>query len=236
MDGRLVRALELLQELVHAEGGRTASGIGAASSSRPRSLPIAGGLGEVWPEAADAVSLPNVLASTTDLLVPWSTEETPGESAPDVESTSAPRAAEELARAASSIASASGEPELAEDDAESIVDSLYDFVHALERREVEHAMELVAADFHAMEGDREVDRAVFRQVLERFVEERPGELRISLARVPEPIVHRLGVLLHLVLQVEASEQASAALVESVVVFRQDREEGWKLAGFHRIDP
>jgi hypothetical protein len=80
------------------------------------------------------------------------------------------------------------EEPLAPGAAEAAADCLYAFLRACGRLDVEAAMALVADDYHAIEADREVDRAALRHRLEALLDERRGgEIEVSAGEPLEPI-------------------------------------------------
>lgn len=104
--------------------------------------------------------------------------------------------------------------ELADEQAEAAVQCLYEFVHAIGRRDVDRALELVADDFHHMEGDREIDRLGLRQQIESLLGGFDGwQVETSLVTIPEAIPYPSGV---------------AILAEIAVDgFRPDDDEAWR---------
>lgn len=106
------------------------------------------------------------------------------------------------------------EAELADEQAEAAVQCLYEFVHAVGRRDVDRALELVSDDFHHLEGDREIDRLGLRQQLESLLGGFDGwQVETSLVTIPEAIPYPSGV---------------AILAEIAVDgFRPDDDEAWR---------
>lgn len=87
--------------------------------------------------------------------------------------------------------------DLADELAQEAVDCLYDFVHALGRRDVDAAMALVDEEYHALEGDLEIDALRLRHQMESFLEYFRGwDLEVSLAEIPRPLRHPLGILIY----------------------------------------
>lgn len=133
--------------------------------------------------------------------------------------------------------------------AEAAVDALYEFVHALGRREVNAAMTWVADEFHALADDVEVDRRALRQQIEMFLEERQqGELEIHLSRVPEPVAHPLGVLLEITLHADhtvVDEVPQTTVVPAVVLMttelkttagnENDGQNRWQIASLVTLE-
>lgn len=121
---------------------------------------------------------------------------------------------------------------LAEADAEAAVEALYGFVHGLGRGDVGAALAHVSDDYHVLEGEREIGKSGLRQQLERLLDtRREADLRVSLARIPEPLPHPLGALVRVSLQFDW--QAPGARPESLVlhrvaVLRREREASFRL--------
>ncbi|MDQ4076371.1 MAG: hypothetical protein M3220_09005, partial [Chloroflexota bacterium] len=83
--------------------------------------------------------------------------------------------------------------DVADDEAEAAVTCLYDFVHALGRRDVEAAMECVAPHYHVFENEQETDRLGLRHQMESMLDSlRDWELEASLLEVPHPVAHSNG--------------------------------------------
>jgi ketosteroid isomerase-like protein len=131
-------------------------------------------------------------------------------------------------------------------DALAVADCLYDFIHALERFDVEAAMASVADDFHELQADRELDREGLRHWLEERLDGFRGrEIDVSLAEVPRPVAYGRLVLCETTLQVElaAPSPTSSTSVPSSLVFRlllafeRDGRGSWRiLASGHLDDP
>jgi ketosteroid isomerase-like protein len=91
---------------------------------------------------------------------------------------------------------AAPEQPLADDHAEASLECLYEFIHALGRRDVAGAMYLVTDDYHVLEDDREIDRLGLRHQLESLLDSLQGwELEVSLVTIPEPLLHPTGSVL-----------------------------------------
>jgi hypothetical protein len=122
---------------------------------------------------------------------------------------------------------------------EAVIESLYGLLHAVGRADVPAAMRWVADDYHAMDGDREITHDVLRQQLEDVVDARRDRgLEVSLAQVPEPIAHPLGVLVKLAIQIDS--RSAAGLPESLLLYRvavfQERDGRWLLASLGIVNP
>jgi ketosteroid isomerase-like protein len=106
------------------------------------------------------------------------------------------------------------EGELADEQADAAVECLYEFVHAVGRRDVDRALELVADDYHTLEDDREVDRLGLRQQLESLLGGFDGwQVDTSLVTIPEVIPHPGGVAILAEIQVDG--------------YRPDDDDAWR---------
>jgi hypothetical protein len=126
------------------------------------------------------------------------------------------------------------------ESANSAVDCLLQFVHALERLDVEEAMTCLADDYHAIEAGCEVDRNRLRLRLESaFDSWRRGRIRVSLAEVPDPVFHPGGILIQALVQIDFStdsgEEKTTELLRRLVVFRETAYAGWKIGALSLID-
>jgi ketosteroid isomerase-like protein len=121
---------------------------------------------------------------------------------------------------------------LPEESAEAAVETLYEFLHAIGRRDVEAAMDLTAEDYHVMEDDVEVDRLGLRQRLEALLDSLRGwSLEASLAVAPEPLHHPYGVLIAADIQLDAAHRDGSKrsrLERRVALLRQDGEGEWRI--------
>ena len=96
---------------------------------------------------------------------------------------------------------------MANDQADAAVACVYDFLHAIGRRDPEAAMACVADDYHVLEDDREVDRLGLRHQVEALLDSLRGwEIEISLAEVPEPLHHPSGILIYCEIQIDAYQR------------------------------
>jgi hypothetical protein len=142
------------------------------------------------------------LLSATDLLVAWTPDDVGGGAPPELqrrgwdryfEPRSAPR--EAVDDGANDIWDAEA--------AEIVIDTLYRFIHAIERGDIDAVMSCVAADYHAMEGDLELDRDALRLRIEASVELwRSETFRVTLTEIPEPLFHPMGVLVRVTVQID----------------------------------
>lgn len=133
------------------------------------------------------------------------------------------------------------EPEfhLDDSDAEEVVDCLYEFIHAIGRCDIDSAMQLVADDYHVLEKDKEIDRLGLRHQLESLLDSLRGwEMEISLVKVPEPIFHPNGILIHVEIQIDANHQednqTKSIIEERIAVFKKRKKGDWKLFAFSTI--
>ena len=128
-------------------------------------------------------------------------------------------------------------------DALAVADCLYDFVHALERFDVEAAMAAVADDFHQLQDDRELDRQGFRHWLEDLLDGlRGGEIDVSLTEVPRPVAYGRLALCETTLQIDrvAAAPTAGAVPSSLVLrlllsFERDAQGSWRILTFGRLD-
>jgi hypothetical protein len=96
------------------------------------------------------------------------------------------------------------EEELLEEEGEAVVTCLYDFLHAIGRREVEQAMTCVAPDYHTLEDDEEIDYLGLTHQLLALLDSLQGwEIEVSLVEIPQPILHPDGILIYAEIQIDA---------------------------------
>jgi ketosteroid isomerase-like protein len=126
------------------------------------------------------------------------------------------------------------EEELLDDDADLVVACLYDFIHAIGRRDVATAMSRVSADFHMLEDDQEVDR----RGLESKIRYTLGSLRgwefdVSLVEIPQPILHPDGILVYAETLIDAwraDGMRRSILERRVALFSRSGDGDWLLCG------
>lgn len=95
--------------------------------------------------------------------------------------------------------------DVVDDEAEAAVTCLYDFIHALGRRDVNAAMECVAPHYHVFENEQETDRLGLRHQMESMLDSlRDWLLDVSLLEVPRPIAHPNGILIDANIQIHAT--------------------------------
>jgi ketosteroid isomerase-like protein len=131
------------------------------------------------------------------------------------------------------------EDEIIDADAEAVVTCLYDFVHAVGRRDLVAAMECIAEDYHTMEGDDEVDRASLAGRLKSMLDPFEGwELRSSLVEIPHPILHPDAILVYAELLLEGkhpdTDERRDIVERRIAVFRRQRDHGWRIAALSPI--
>ena len=184
-----------------------------------------------WRQAGNEWEPGPPLTSTTDLLMAWTPE-----------SGSSPAGwdryfAGVMPPAARRSRAVAGMPPPGEiwdaEAADAAVDCLFRFVHALERGDIEEAMECIALDYHAFHDHREIDRDGLRLALEASLDRWRGEeLSLSLNETPDPVFHPEGILIQTVVQVDyrdpQSHRLTTELIPRVVVFRQDSGNAWQI--------
>lgn len=118
--------------------------------------------------------------------------------------------------------------------AEAAVDCLFRFVHAIEQRDPAEAVACLAADYHTFEDEREVDRDGFRLRLEAQLERWGDELRVSLAEVPDPILHPAAILIPVTIQVDyrgaEDRRPRTDVIARIAVFRRAADGRWLIGG------
>jgi ketosteroid isomerase-like protein len=131
------------------------------------------------------------------------------------------------------------EEELFEADADSVVTCLYDFVHAIGRSDLDAAMACVAADFHTLEDDRELDRDGLAARVKSLLDSLQGwETDIALVEVPQPVLHPAAILVYAELQIDARRPATGerrtVVDRRVAVFSQQRDRSWRIVGLSPV--
>ncbi len=130
--------------------------------------------------------------------------------------------------------------QLTAEDGLAVADCLYDFVHALERFDVEAAMACVAEDFHELKADRELDREGFRHRIEALLDGlRDREIEVSLAEAPRPVAYGRLVLCETTLQIDgpAASQAVPAsrVLHLLLAFERDARGSWRILSCGHLD-
>lgn len=131
------------------------------------------------------------------------------------------------------------EEELVDGDAESVVTCLYDFVHALGRRDVDAAMACVAPDYHALEDDREIDADGLAARIRALLDSLHGwEAEVFLVEIPQPVLHPAGILVPVEIHVDAREPGTDArrsiLDNRIAVFARQPDHGWRIAALAAV--
>ncbi len=129
------------------------------------------------------------------------------------------------------------------EDALAVADCLYDFIHALERFDIEAAMACVADDFHELKASRELDREGFRHWIENLLDGLRGrEIDVSLAEVPRPVAYGRLVLCETTLQIDLAPTlpTSPAVPSSLVLrlllaFERDARGSWRILTSGQLD-
>jgi ketosteroid isomerase-like protein len=131
------------------------------------------------------------------------------------------------------------EEELTDDDAESVVTCLYDFVHALGRRDMESAMACVAPDYSTLEDDREIDAEGLAARLRALLDSLAGwQVEVFLVEIPQPVLHPAGILVPVEIQLDARYPATDArrteLHSRIAVFVQQPDSSWRIAALSAV--
>lgn len=133
------------------------------------------------------------------------------------------------------------EPEniLGDDHAEAAVQCLYDFLHAISRRDVEAAMELVADDYHVFEDDIEIDSLGLRHQIERLLDSLRGwELEVSPVEIPIALGHVLGVLIYVEIEIDAYQPLldlrRVMVLRRVAMLQWQSQQGWRISALSPI--
>lgn len=128
------------------------------------------------------------------------------------------------------------EEELLDHDADSVIDCLYSFIHAVGRGDVTTAMAYVAPDFHSLEDDRELDRAGLESKIRFMLDSLYGwTFEMTLVEIPQPILHPEGILVYtetLIDALRAEDGARRSIRERrIALFARQDDGRWLLAGF-----
>jgi hypothetical protein len=191
-------------------------------------------LREPWPHAGGADGGQPWLVSATDLLVSWQPDPVAGQQGPAAWDRYFGEPEPPAARPAGEAATEAADDAWDTDAADATVELLYRFLHAVERGDVAAAVGCTAEDFHHLEGDREVDRDGLRLRLEALADSwQPGETRVSLTEVPQPVFHPDGVLIRVTVQVDyrrrVDERLVTELLPRIVVFAAGSDGQWRIA-------
>ncbi len=128
------------------------------------------------------------------------------------------------------------ETHLIDEQAEGALDCLYEFLHAIERRDLTSAMARVSEQFHTIESDREVTKADLRARVEQLFDWMGGwGAQVVLTTVPEPMFHPLGILIPVEIQVDSegggeNDAPRTHLDERVALLQAEADGTWSIAG------
>lgn len=130
--------------------------------------------------------------------------------------------------------------DVADDEAEAAVTCLYDFIHALGRRDVEAAMACVSPHYHVFENEQETDCLGLRHQMEGMLDSlRDWVLDVSLLEVPTPIAHPNGILIDANIQIHAThiEENLRRLItyHRMAVLEQQSYYEWKITALSPIE-
>jgi hypothetical protein len=118
---------------------------------------------------------------------------------------------------------------VSDQDAEAAVGSLYEFIHAIGRQDVDGAMKLITEEYHALENDREIDRLTLRHQITSLLDSLLGwEIEASLGQVPNPIPSRHGLLIFAEIQLNCyhhEDDRRRSLVEPRLAILQRQQNG-----------
>jgi hypothetical protein len=185
------------------------------------------------------------LLSSTDLISPWYPQTAAHEAAPGSPSPTAWDAYFEpqpnsFRSDLATLAEFGAPSELTIKDAEAVTDCLHEFILALGRGDVGAAMQHVAADYHSIEGDREISREALRHQFESLLDERSGqEVDVALTRAPEPLAHALGVLIEVTLRIDSRHAdlgPRSLLLHRIAVFEKQTDDRWSLVSLSLASP
>lgn len=131
------------------------------------------------------------------------------------------------------------EDELSSEDADAAIETLYEFLHAFGRHDIEGAMKFVAADYHTFADDLEINRDDLRNHLEALLESLHGwNFEVSLSMAPEPMPHPYGIIIYAEIQIDAVDPGSKAkrnFVERRLALVQVQEDSqWRLTALSPV--
>lgn len=186
---------------------------------------------EPWRALGETAGDPPWLFGATDLMIAWK---------PD-QASDAARWDRFLGATSPAVAAAPATKSVEVWDAEAAelaVDCLFQFIHALERGDVEQAMQCVAPDYHTFEDDRDMDRDALRLRLESQIDRWGEAPHISLTEVPDPIFHPVGILLAVTIQIDYNSQADRRkitdLIARVAVFEEVTAGRWLITALSPV--
>jgi ketosteroid isomerase-like protein len=128
---------------------------------------------------------------------------------------------------------------VSDQDAEAAVGSLYEFVHAIGRQDVDGAMKMIREDYHALENDREIDRLTLRHQITSLLDSLLGwEVEASLGEIPNPIPSRNGLLIFAEIQFNCyhrEDDRRRSIVERRVAILQQQQNGdWAISSLSHV--
>jgi hypothetical protein len=189
-----------------------------------------------WPSRPDASEPQPWLVSATDLLVSWM----PDQVARDGVRPAWDRYFAQPPPAARPSEESSRDEPWDTEAAECVVDCLYRFLHALERRDLAAAMACVAGNYHAIENDAEVTRDGLRQRIEALFDQGGSDgVTVTLTEIPDPIFHPAGVLVRVTMQVDYATprhgRPRTDLFGRLLLFVEHGNRDWALGGMAVTD-
>jgi ketosteroid isomerase-like protein len=132
------------------------------------------------------------------------------------------------------------EVKLADDRAEAATECLYEFLHAVGRRDLSAAMACVADDYHVFENERETNKSDLLARTEAALQSLYGwQIEVGLTTVPEPVFHPMGVLIYADIQVNAVHSSSSEkrshLDRRIVLLQEQADGHWRISAFSPIE-
>ncbi len=119
------------------------------------------------------------------------------------------------------------------------VDCLYDFLHALGRLDIPAALSFVSRDYHAVEQYRSIDYQGVQRQLEMLLDPYgDSQIEVSLAEIPDPVVHDEDVLIDTVIQIDVAadpgEQPLSTLIRRIVVLNRSSDDKWRISSLCNV--
>ena len=129
--------------------------------------------------------------------------------------------------------------QLADEHALAVVECLYDFIHAIGRRDVDAAMALVSEEYHVLEDDHEIDQLGLRHQIESLLDSLRGwELDVSLVEIPRPYLHPYGILIYTEIQIDAYHREHdlqrSFVQRRFAVFERYDEQKWLISALSPV--
>jgi hypothetical protein len=142
-------------------------------------------------------------------------------------------------RAALRLLLSEPEEEIIEDDAQEVVTCLYNFVHAVGRRDVDKAMQYVDQDYHTLFKDEEIDRMGLAYQLKSLLDSLLGwEFEISIVEIPRPILYPDAILVFAEILIDANKPSDASrrtiLERRICVFKQQPDRSWLIQALSQV--